>query len=219
MLSVRSWSEPRPVSARGRPPVLAHETRILLVSCALRLNLTERALAVLFDTTRATVHRTLRKLLPVLAGLFAPAELDTETVFLLDGTLIPVHDQTITACSNNYRRSVNIQVMASLDRKIVPVGRAWSGNRNDIVVARDTLPDLTGLHVLADTAYPSLPGVTTPPPCSEPEALTSTQIVSASRRTWIEAQLARFATATVARAVAAAVARAVAAAAVRGGLG
>jgi hypothetical protein len=32
----------------------------------------------------------------------------------LDGTLIPVHDQSITAISKTYRRSVNTQIIISL---------------------------------------------------------------------------------------------------------
>ena len=59
---------------------------------------------------------------------------------------MPVHDQRRTAKSKNYRRSVNVQVVCrARDRRVVAVGDAWPGNRNDIVVFRETfaktLPD------------------------------------------------------------------------------
>lgn len=158
----------RPKPGRGRPPALPHETRVLLVLCALRTNLTERALAAVFGTSQATVHRTIRALLPKVSALFE-ASLGNETL-LVDGTLIPVHDQSVTACSKNYRRSVNTQIIATVTRRVALVGSAWPGNRNDIIVARHTLPDLTGHSVLADGAYRSLPGVTVPPPRTDPDA-------------------------------------------------
>lgn len=156
----------RPPTRRGRPPSLSHDLRVLIVLCALRTNLTERALAAIFDTSQSVVHRTIKSLLPVLAGLLDDTIPDRP--LLLDGTLIPVHDQTRTACSKNYRHSVNIQVVATLDRRVVHVGAAWPGNRNDIVVARNTLPAFEdGQIVLADGAYRSLPGITIPPPRTE----------------------------------------------------
>ncbi|MGI5515831.1 transposase [Streptomyces sp. CA-106131] len=65
---------------------------------------------------------------------------------MVDGTLIPLHDQSRTAKSKNYRRSVNVQIACrARDRRLVAVGAAWPGNRNDAVVFRaplaPTLPD------------------------------------------------------------------------------
>jgi len=108
---------------------------VLLTLVALRTNLTERALAAIFDISQPTAHRIIRDLTAAVAGLFVPDQFDDTDTLLLDGTLIPVHDQSITRPSKNYRRSVNIEVMATLHRRIVHVGNAWPGNRNDIVVA------------------------------------------------------------------------------------
>ena len=72
--------------------------------------------------------------------LLGPPPADRRELWVLDGTLIPVHDHTRTAKSKNYRRSVNIQVVCrARDRRVVAVGGAWPGNRNDIVVFRQTL--------------------------------------------------------------------------------
>ncbi|WP_345120175.1 hypothetical protein [Dactylosporangium darangshiense] len=83
--------------------------------------------------------------------------------WLLDGTLIPLHDQSRTAVSKNYRRSVSIQVVARrCDRRIIAVSPAWPGNRNDIIVARHH-PELLAdppRQVLSDGADRSLPGIT-----------------------------------------------------------
>ncbi|MFD6293272.1 hypothetical protein ACFWFU_00375 [Streptomyces sp. NPDC060235] len=48
-----------------------------------------------------------------------------------------------TAKSKNYRRSVNVQIVCrARDRRVIAVGDAWPGNRNDIVVFRETGPGL-----------------------------------------------------------------------------
>jgi hypothetical protein len=55
-------------------------------------------------------------------------------MWIIDGTLIPVHDHTITASANNYRRSINTQITIYADaRRVVAVGRCRPGNRNDVV--------------------------------------------------------------------------------------
>ncbi|MDT0467876.1 transposase [Streptomyces gibsoniae] len=61
-------------------------------------------------------------------------------MWVVDGTLILVHDQQCTAKSKNYRRSVDVQIVCrARDRRVVAVGGAWPGNRNDVVVFRETL--------------------------------------------------------------------------------
>ena len=136
---------------------------MLLTLVALRTNLTERALAALFDISRPTAHRIICDLTAAVAGLFVPDQFDSTDTLLLDGTLIPVHDQSITRPSKNYRRSVNIQVMATLHRRIVHVGNAWPGNRNDIVIAKATITLPAGITTLTDGGYRSMPGATLPP--------------------------------------------------------
>jgi len=148
---------------RGRPPRLRHIDRVLLVLIALRTNLTERALAAIFRVSQSTVHRVIAGLLPRIANLFGTQEPAGGTTLLLDGTLILVHDQRLTRPSKNYRRSVNVQIVATTGRRVVQVGRAWPGNRNDIVVARATVRLPVGCRTLADGGYRSFPGAVTPP--------------------------------------------------------
>ena len=153
----------------GRPPKLRRLDRVLLVLIALGTNLTERALAAIFRVSQSTVHRMIAALLPRIAGLFKPAEPEVGATLLLDGTLIPVHDQRLTRPSKNYRRSVNVQVLATAERRVVQVGWAWPGNRNDIVVARATVRLPPGYKTLTDGGYRSLPGATTPPRKRKPQ--------------------------------------------------
>jgi hypothetical protein len=55
----------------------------------------------------------------------------------------PLHDQSITAISKNYRRSINAQIIICAHRRhVVAVGRCWPGNRNDVIVARATVAHL-----------------------------------------------------------------------------
>lgn len=127
--------------ARGRPWALPLPVRLLLVLIHLRTNLTTRALAALFSTSQSTVDRVLHQLVPILAKTL---EHDTTKApdgpWIIDGTLIPVHDQSITAISKNYRRSINSQILIDAQsRTVIAVGAAWPGNRNDVIVARHTL--------------------------------------------------------------------------------
>jgi hypothetical protein len=139
--------------------------RVLLVLIHLRTNLTTRALAALFHTSQSAVDPILHHLVPVLAQTLRPGPDATDGPWIIDGTLIPMHDQSITAISKNYRRSINAQVIICADRRrIVAVGRCWPGNRNDVVVARHTVTRLlTGERViLGDGGYRGIPTITTP---------------------------------------------------------
>jgi hypothetical protein len=138
-----------------------------LTLTALRTNLTERALAALFGTSQPTAHRTIAALLPLIAGCFPNQVPRCRAHLLLDGTLIPVHDHAISAKSKNYRRSVNAQVISTHDKRILYVGRAWPGNRNDIIVARATVPQ--GPIYKTDGGYRSFTDAITTPPRSEPK--------------------------------------------------
>lgn len=83
--------------ARGHPWVLPLPVRLLLVLIHPRINLTTRALAALFATSQSTVDRVLHHLVPILANAL---EHDTnkspDRPWIIDDTLIPVHDQSIT---------------------------------------------------------------------------------------------------------------------------
>ncbi|WP_353363288.1 transposase family protein [Mycobacterium sp.] len=63
----------------------------------LRTNLTTRALAALFDTSHSTGDRVIHHLVPVPAHTLRPELIDHGGPWIVDGTLIPVHDQSITA--------------------------------------------------------------------------------------------------------------------------
>ena len=129
-----------PDAQTGGPWALPFIDRVTLVALAHRTNLTERQLAALFGVPQPQIDRVMRRLSPVFAALFGPPPLDRRRLVVVDGTLVPVHDHTRTAKSKNYRRSVNIQVAArASDRQVVAVGEAWPGNRNDIIVFRNTL--------------------------------------------------------------------------------
>jgi hypothetical protein len=115
--------------------------RVLLVLVYLRTNLTTRALAVLFATSQSAADQIIAHLVPILATALRPqpvAPAAHATPWIIDGTLNPVHDQSITAPSKNYRRSINTQiVICSPSRAVVgrgllarqpPRRRARAGN-------------------------------------------------------------------------------------------
>ena len=160
---------PTTTAARGRPPALAVADQLLLVLVALRTNLTERALAVLFGISQPTAHRMIAGWLPRIAELFDTTWPPGPQHLLIDGTLIPVHDHTRTAKSKNYRRSINTQIVATTDKEIVHIGTPWPGNRHDIIVARATVTPPQGTVLLSDGAYRTFPGAHTPPPRNTPQ--------------------------------------------------
>jgi hypothetical protein len=63
---------------------------------------------------------------PVSARTLRPDPDNRNHPWIIDGTLIPVHDQSITVIRTNYRRSVNAQiVICSHRRGVVVAGKCW----------------------------------------------------------------------------------------------
>ncbi|MDT0469983.1 helix-turn-helix domain-containing protein [Streptomyces gibsoniae] len=89
-------------------------------------------LGSLFGVSHAAAHRVMARLAEPLAELLGPPPTDRRELWFVDGTLINGHDQQCTAKSKNYRRSVNVQIVCrARDQRVVAVGDAWPGNRND----------------------------------------------------------------------------------------
>jgi hypothetical protein len=138
--------EKAPDAGRGRPWALPFPDRVPLLVLDYRTNLTMQQLGALFGISDSAVHHTIDRLASPLAALLGPPPTNRRELWLVDGTLIPVHDKTRTAESRNYRRSVNVQIVCrARDRRVVTVGEAWPGNWHDAVVFRETvgktLPD------------------------------------------------------------------------------
>ncbi|MFF3420426.1 transposase [Streptomyces sp. NPDC002698] len=141
----------------GRPWCLSLADRVLLAAVYYRTNLTMRQLAPLFGISSATVCRAVQRLGPLLALEPAPRPMtDTERLWIVDGTLIPVRDRKIGASSRNYRFSANVQVIIDADtRLVIASARPAPGNKADAHVWRESdLPTAAaGTTVLADGAY------------------------------------------------------------------
>lgn len=110
--------------------------RVLLVLIHLPTNLSTRALAR--SSTLANRPSTGSPSGSRCCPLLADAQAQSPSwVLTIDGTRVPVHDQSITAPSKNYRRGINTQiVIASGERRVIVVGPCWPGNRNDVALAR-----------------------------------------------------------------------------------
>jgi hypothetical protein len=81
-------------------------------------NLTTRALAALFDTSQSTLDPIIHHLVPMLAATLRPAPDTSGHPWIIDATLIPVCDQSITAISKNYRRSINTQIIICAHQRL-----------------------------------------------------------------------------------------------------
>ncbi|CAL9278866.1 transposase [Streptomyces sp. SudanB135_2055] len=116
---------------RGRPWSLPLEDRVLLVAAYWRTNLTLRQLAPLFGVSKSAADRIIDHLGPALAPQ-QRKRFRTDTVLIVDGTLVPTRDHSIAEQSKNYRYSTNHQVVIDADtRLVVAVGRPLPGNSND----------------------------------------------------------------------------------------
>lgn len=103
---------------RGRPWRLPLADRVLLVATYWRTNLTLRQVAPLFGVSKSAADRILDHLAPLLA--IAPVRRPRkDTVYIVDGTLVPTRDRTIAASSKNYRYSTNVQVVIDANSRLV----------------------------------------------------------------------------------------------------
>lgn len=107
----------------------------------LPINLTTRALAALIGISQSAVDRiTWWRCWPAHSR---PAPDNSNHPWIIDATLIPVHDQSITAISKNYRPSINTQITICARRcRVVVVDSCRPANRNDVIVARATVAHL-----------------------------------------------------------------------------
>jgi len=143
---------PRP----GRPWSLSLEDRVLLVATYWRTNLTLRQLAPLFGISKSAADRIVDHTAPLLA-LKQRRRFRTDTVLIVDGTLVPTRDHDVAEQSKNYRYCTNHQVVIDADtRLVVAVGRPVPGNRNDCKAwAESGAKDLVGrATTIADGGYP-----------------------------------------------------------------
>lgn len=85
---------------------------------------------LLFGVSKSAAQRIIDHLAPMLA-LQSRKQFAKDTVLIVDGTLVPTRDHTVTEQSKNYRYSTNQQVVIDADRcLVVMVGRPLPGNRN-----------------------------------------------------------------------------------------
>jgi DDE superfamily endonuclease/Helix-turn-helix of DDE superfamily endonuclease len=140
----------------GRRWSLALTDRVLLIAVYYRTNLTLRQVALLFGVSKSAAHRVVDHLAPLLALAPVARRHSSDTVLIVDRTLVPAQDQTITASSKNYRYSVNMQVIIDANtRLVVAVGRPVPANHNDCTAFRDSGAERVcrGAHVMADGGY------------------------------------------------------------------
>lgn len=86
-------------SQPGRPWALRLEDRVLLVAMYYRTNLTMRQLAPLFGISPAAVGRIIDRHSPLLALARARRKPKADEVVIVDGTLVPTRDRSVSAPS------------------------------------------------------------------------------------------------------------------------
>jgi hypothetical protein len=159
-----------PDAGRGRSQALGFPDRVLLLVLTYRTNLTMQQLASPFGISDSVVHRVIDRLTPHLASLPGSPPVDRRELWIVDGTLIPVHDQKRTAKSKSYRRSVNAQIVCwARDRRIVAVKRSMAGkSERHHRVPGDSRKNLPGHpRLVGDGGYRGSPNVQPPRRCPD----------------------------------------------------
>ncbi len=140
---------------RGRPWRLSLEDRVLLVATYWRTNLTLRQVAPRFGVSKSAADRILDHPSPLLA--ISPARRPRkDTVYIVDGALVPTRDRSVAASSKNYRYSTNLQVVIDANsRLVVAIGLPLPGSRNDCRAFTESGIDRAcrGAPTIADGGY------------------------------------------------------------------
>ncbi|MEU5547686.1 transposase family protein [Streptomyces sioyaensis] len=137
---------------RGRPWRLSLESRVLLVATYWRTNLTLRQVAPLFGVSKSAADRILTTWRPCRPSR-RPRK---DTVYIVDGTLVPTRDRSVAASSKNYRYSTNLQVVIDANgRLVVAIGLPLPGSRNDCRAFTESGVDRAcrGAPPIADGGY------------------------------------------------------------------
>jgi len=172
-LSVRQFQElVRIVADRGGDQTgagwrwgLSLADRVLLTTVYYRTNLTFRQIALLFGISKSAANRVVEHVAPLMVLPPVTEPHSPDTVLIVDGTLVPTHDRSVSASSKNYRYSVNMQVVIDANTRLnVAVGDTMPGNRNDCRAYRESGVDqhCMGAHVIADGGYRGNPEVIMP---------------------------------------------------------
>jgi hypothetical protein len=149
----------------GRRWGLSLADRVLLTTVYYRTNLTFRQVALLFGISKSAANRVVEHVAPLLILPPVTVPPSPDTVLIVDGTLIPTHDRSVSASSKNYRYSVNMQVVIDANtRRNVAVGNTMPGNRHDSRAYRDAGVDqqCAGTDVMGDGGYLGNPEVIIP---------------------------------------------------------
>jgi hypothetical protein len=149
----------------GRQWGLPLADRVLLVAVYYRTNLTLRQVAPLFGVSKSAAGRVVDELAPLLTLAPVARKHGPDTVLIVDGTLVPTQDRSVSASSKNYRYSVNMQVVIDANTRLtVAIGQPLPGNRHDARAYSESGVDeqCRGGHVIADGGYLGNPGVIVP---------------------------------------------------------
>jgi hypothetical protein len=115
--------------------------------------------------SKSAAGRVVDHLAPHLALAPVRRKHSPDTVLIVDGTLVPVHDRRMSACSKNYRYSANMQVVIDANTRLtVAVGEPLPGNRNDCRAFTESGVDRAcdGAQVMADGGCQGNPSVIMP---------------------------------------------------------
>jgi hypothetical protein len=76
---------------------------VLLVAVYYRTNLTHRQIALLYGISKSAAGRIVEHLAPL--SVLSPVKKahGPDTELIVDGTLVPTHDRSMSASSKNYR--------------------------------------------------------------------------------------------------------------------
>lgn len=131
----------------------------------------------MFGVSKSAADRILDHLAPLLP--ISPGRRPRkDTVYIVDGTLVPTRDRSVAASSKHYRYSTNLQVVIDANSRLaVAIGIPLPGSRNDCRAFTSSGDDRA-----CRGAQPSPMAATRAPACSSSTASDAVRHASAHGR-------------------------------------
>ncbi len=134
MFLVSNLPEPvdRTVSTETSPELIAGDLAVAIHGGSIRDGeqlSSQSKLSASYGISKSAADRILDHLASLLT--ISPARRPRkDTVYIVDGTLIPTRDRSIAASSKNYRYSTNLQAVIDANSRLVAISISLPGSRN-----------------------------------------------------------------------------------------
>lgn len=148
---------------RNWPPILGLFKSVVVALTYMRRNRVQAELAETYEVSQATISRAISRITPLIEGVLKKVvptadELDKQTQFIVDGTLLPCWswaDQPELYSGKHKTTGMNVQVVCTLDGQLVWISDSIVGRRHDTYCLKESgvLLTLSPENWMGDKGY------------------------------------------------------------------